>query len=111
MLHEEALGSEWDEAEAFHPILSVYLFNIGALIIRIGFLQRGSRRVTIRDLQGYYNIGALTVRKRFWGPLQNIKEPLKIVVVLIKARIVSVYLSIYLSVYIYIYIHRDVIWS
>ena len=33
--------------------------------------------VTIRDIQGYYNIGALIIRIRCWGPLyyQYNKEP------------------------------------
>ena len=32
-----------------------------------GFLFQGSTRVAMRDLQGYYNIGALIIRVGFWG--------------------------------------------
>ena len=40
-------------------------FIWGALINRIGFLLNGIIRVTIRDLEGYYNIiGALLIRRR-----------------------------------------------
>ena len=46
----------------FHLLGSGTEGNIGALIIRIGVPIQGS----IRLLQGYYDIGALTIRIGFW---------------------------------------------
>ena len=40
-----------------------WLDTIGALIIRIGVPLRGPRVV------GCYNVGALTIRIGFWGPV------------------------------------------
>ena len=41
--------------------------------------MKGSIRVTIRDLSGYYNIGAFIIRVAFWGPFYYVcnKEPPK----------------------------------
>ena len=54
------------------------LLTVGAFFFRIGFPLKGSfKRATIRDLEGYYSIGALIIRIGFWGPLycKYNKEP------------------------------------
>ena len=40
-------------------------------MIRIGFLSKGSIRITIRAIMGGggVNVGALIIRKGFWGVL------------------------------------------
>ena len=44
-------------------------YDIGALRIRTGFSVKGSIRVAIGDLQGYYSVGALIFGIGFVGSI------------------------------------------
>ena len=42
-------------------------FNLGALIVRIGPFKGCLKRVSKGSIVGFYSIGALIIRIRFWG--------------------------------------------